>query len=167
MAIVAGVLLDQVQVDPPQRVVLTGTGFLETAPSCGRTRPSDTCFVAGQVVGRPVDVDLVAALRRARKVVPKELVVRAPVVRMEPRLHSRQVPNKPEQRQRRRWHRPQRQLFWRQSATFHQQGCALVVEAVLERSPLVHRVVRRLGPFRRGPRLLPRGLGVHAKDVGR
>ena len=52
MAIGSRVLLDHVQVDPPQRAVLTGAGFIETAPGRGLTRPSNTCLIAGHVFSR-------------------------------------------------------------------------------------------------------------------
>ena len=151
VAIVARVFLDHVQVDPPQGVVLAGAGFVETAPGHGLTRPGDTHLIAGQVVGGTRDADLLEAFRRSRHIVPEILVVRLAVVKMEPGLDSRQVPNKAEQRELRRRHRPQRQLFRRQPATLQQQGRAVVLEAVFERGPLVNRVVRRLGSLGRGP----------------
>jgi len=121
---------------------------------CARPRPhapGDTHLIAGQVVGGMRDADLLEAFRRSRHIVPEILVVRLAVVRMEPGLDSRQVPNKAEQRELRRRHRPQRQLFRRQPATLQQQGRAVVLEAVFERGPLVNRVVRRRGSLGRGP----------------
>ncbi len=61
VAVVARVLLDHVQVDPPQRVVLARAGFVQTAPGHRRTRPGDARSIAGPVIGGMRDVDLFAA----------------------------------------------------------------------------------------------------------
>ena len=74
-------------------------------------------MIAGQVVGGTCDVDLVGSFGRARHVVPEVPVIRLAVVRMEPGLDRGQMPNQAEQRERRRRHRPQRQLFRCQPAT--------------------------------------------------
>jgi hypothetical protein len=65
VAVVAGVFLDHVEVDPAQGVVLAGAELVEAAAGYGCTGAGDACLVAGEVVRGSGDIYEVAALGRA------------------------------------------------------------------------------------------------------